>query len=89
MNRFLLALYSHSYSYLLFGDKSLLQIFYPAYEAALKYLKRGPWYIEANMDNEALIWPIFNSLQAFWPGLQVLSKNTKQGITWGKKKSSL
>lgn len=25
------------------------------------------------MDSGAIVWPVFNSLQAFWPGLQVLS----------------
>lgn len=24
------------------------------------------------MDSAALVWPLFNSLQAFWPGLQVV-----------------
>lgn len=28
-------------------------------------------YVEVNMDSAALVWPLFNSLQAFWPGLQV------------------
>lgn len=23
------------------------------------------------MDSAAIVWPLFNSLQAFWPGLQV------------------
>lgn len=23
------------------------------------------------MDSAAVVWPLFNSLQAFWPGLQV------------------
>ena len=28
-------------------------------------------YVEVNMDSAAIVWPLFNSLQAFWPGLQV------------------
>lgn len=28
-------------------------------------------YVEVNMNSAALVWPLFNSLQAFWPGLQV------------------
>jgi hypothetical protein len=28
-------------------------------------------YIEVNMNSGATVWPLFNSLQAFWPGLQV------------------
>ncbi|KAH9682332.1 alpha-mannosidase I MNS4 [Citrus sinensis] len=30
-------------------------------------------YVEVNMDSAAIVWPLFNSLQAFWPGLQVLA----------------
>ena len=30
-------------------------------------------YVEVNMDSAAIVWPLFNSLQAFWPGLQVFS----------------
>jgi hypothetical protein len=33
-----------------------------------KFLAR---YIEVNMNSGATVWPLFNSLQAFWPGLQV------------------
>jgi len=28
------------------------------------------------MDSAAIVWPVFNSLQAFWPGLQVNSDST-------------
>lgn len=31
----------------------------------------APRYVEVNMDSAAIVWPLFNSLQAFWPGLQV------------------
>lgn len=32
-------------------------------------------YVEVNMNSAALVWPLFNSLQAFWPGLQVIIIN--------------
>jgi hypothetical protein len=45
----------------------------------LMYFKFETWtwiyasrYVEVNMDSAAIVWPLFNSLQAFWPGLQVL-----------------
>jgi hypothetical protein len=45
----------------------------------IMYFKFETWtwiyasrYVEVNMDFAALVWPLFNSLQAFWPGLQVL-----------------
>jgi len=43
-----------------------------AYEAIMTHLKNGPWYVDVDMYQGAVVWPLFNSLQAFWPGLQVL-----------------
>ncbi|KAF8401793.1 hypothetical protein HHK36_012739 [Tetracentron sinense] len=60
-------------AYLLFGDEEYLFIFQEAYRAAMHYLYNDPWYVEVNMDSAAIVWPLFNSLQAFWPGLQVLA----------------
>ncbi|XP_020410431.1 alpha-mannosidase I MNS4 isoform X2 [Prunus persica] len=57
-------------AYLLFGDEEYLFIFQEAYAAAMHYLYNDPWYVEVNMDSAAVVWPLFNSLQAFWPGLQ-------------------
>lgn len=60
-------------AYLLFGDEEYLFIFKEAYRAAMHYLFNDPWYVEVNMNSAAIVWPLFNSLQAFWPGLQVLA----------------
>ncbi|KAG6727127.1 hypothetical protein I3842_02G115500 [Carya illinoinensis] len=60
-------------AYVLFGDEEYLFIFQEAYRAAMQYLYNDPWYVEVNMDSAAIVWPLFNSLQAFWPGLQVLA----------------
>lgn len=59
-------------SYILFGKDEDLLMFTEGYTAIIRYLKRGPWYIEANMETANLTHPEFGSLQAFWPGLQVL-----------------
>jgi mannosidase alpha-like ER degradation enhancer 2 len=32
------------------------------------------------MDSAAIVWPVFNSLQAFWPGLQVLAGDVDPAI---------
>lgn len=32
------------------------------------------------MDSAAIVWPLFNSLQAFWPGLQVNVPFRKQNL---------
>ncbi|CAN0887163.1 Alpha-mannosidase I MNS4 [Linum grandiflorum] len=67
-------------AYLLFGDEEYLFIFQEAYAAAMKYLFNDPWYVEVNMDSAAIVWPLFNSLQAFWPGLQVLAGDINPAI---------
>lgn len=60
-------------AYLLFGDEEYLYIFNEAYKAVMQYLHNEPWYLEVNMNSAVVVWPLFNSLQAFWPGLQVLA----------------
>eukprot|EP00250_Pteridium_aquilinum_P019965 c24647_g1_i3 orf=210-1592(+) len=60
-------------AYLLFGDEEYLYIFNEAYKAVMQYLHNDPWYLEVNMNSAVVVWPLFNSLQAFWPGLQVLA----------------
>lgn len=67
-------------AYLLFGDEEYLFIFQEAYGAAMYYLYNDPWYVEVNMDSAAIVWPLFNSLQAFWPGLQVLAGDIDPAI---------
>ncbi|KAL0348938.1 UNVERIFIED_CONTAM: Alpha-mannosidase I MNS4 [Sesamum angustifolium] len=67
-------------AYLLFGDEEYLFIFQEAYRAAMLYLYNDPWYVEVNMNSAALVWPLFNSLQAFWPGLQVLAGDIEPAI---------
>ncbi|XP_047311146.1 alpha-mannosidase I MNS4 [Impatiens glandulifera] len=67
-------------AYLLFGDEEYLFMFQEAYAAAMNYLYTDPWYVEVNMNSAALVWPLFNSLQAFWPGLQVLAGDVDPAI---------
>ncbi|OVA13843.1 Glycoside hydrolase [Macleaya cordata] len=67
-------------AYLLFGDEEYLFMFQEAYRAVMHYLYNDPWYVEVNMNSAALVWPLFNSLQAFWPGLQVLAGDIDPAI---------
>lgn len=67
-------------AYLLFGDEEYLFMFQEAYAAAMNYLYTDPWYVEVNMNSASLVWPLFNSLQAFWPGLQVLAGDVDPAI---------
>ena len=59
-------------SWILLDDAEALHIFNAAYGAAMRHLHRPPWYVDVNMDTGALSWSLFNSLQAFWPGMQSL-----------------
>ncbi|KAI3978755.1 hypothetical protein MKX01_015930 [Papaver californicum] len=67
-------------AYILFGDEEYLFMFQEAYRAAMHYLYDDPWYVEVNMNSAQLVWPLFNSLQAFWPGLQVLAGDIDPAI---------
>ncbi|XP_002985136.2 alpha-mannosidase I MNS4 [Selaginella moellendorffii] len=60
-------------AYLLFGEDEYLHMFKESYKAVMRYLFKDPWYMEVNMNSAVVVWPLFNSLQAFWPGLQVLA----------------
>ncbi|KAF5205796.1 Alpha-mannosidase i mns4 [Thalictrum thalictroides] len=67
-------------AHLLFGDEEYLFMFQEAYKAAMHYLFNDPWYVEVNMNSAVIVWPLFNSLQAFWPGLQVLAGDIDPAI---------
>lgn len=59
-------------AYVLFGNEEYWRMFHAAYVAVQKYFRHGPWYHEADMrTGHATYWQL-TSLQAFWPGLQVL-----------------
>ncbi|XP_025015053.1 alpha-mannosidase I MNS5 isoform X2 [Ricinus communis] len=59
-------------AHILFGKEDFWRIFHSAYIAVQKYFRHGPWYHEADMrTGKATYWQL-TSLQAFWPGLQVL-----------------
>ncbi|CAH9095875.1 unnamed protein product [Cuscuta epithymum] len=59
-------------AYILFGKDECWKMFQSAYLAVQKYFRHGPWYHDADMrTGRATYWQL-TSLQAFWPGLQVL-----------------
>lgn len=60
-------------SYLVFGYSELYNIWNASYTAALSHLRVGPWYGESNMHAGKAEVAAFDSLQAFWPALQVLA----------------
>ncbi|CAI9112509.1 OLC1v1012969C4 [Oldenlandia corymbosa var. corymbosa] len=59
-------------AYILFGRDEFWRMFQSAYIAVQKYFRYGPWYHEADMRTGKPTYWQLTSLQAFWPGLQVL-----------------
>eukprot|EP00002_Diphylleia_rotans_P016763 TRINITY_DN3256_c0_g1_i7.p1 TRINITY_DN3256_c0_g1~~TRINITY_DN3256_c0_g1_i7.p1 ORF type:complete len:299 (-),score=37.87 TRINITY_DN3256_c0_g1_i7:1206-2102(-) len=64
------------YEYLLkaamyFNDFEYLDIFQEAYQSVIRNVKKDDWYVDVHMHQGSVIWPIYNSLQGFWPGVQV------------------
>ena len=66
-------------AHLMTGEHEYLVMFQQAYGAAKAFLWRHPWYVDVNMDTGNLVWPIYNSLQSFWPGLEVMAGNLRDG----------
>lgn len=64
--------------YLLFGKEEYLKLFKEFHENILKYLYKSPWFVDVDMNTGLIVWPIFNSLQAFYPGIMGLYGNLKE-----------
>uniref|UniRef100_A0A8C5PVR6 alpha-1,2-Mannosidase n=1 Tax=Leptobrachium leishanense TaxID=445787 RepID=A0A8C5PVR6_9ANUR len=78
-------------SYILFGEEEDLDMFNEAYESIQNHLRRGreacnegegdpPLYVNVNMLNGQLMNTWIDSLQAFFPGLQVLKGDIEDAI---------
>jgi len=53
------------------------------YRKALEtYLKRDDWYMWAHMFKGGITMPVFQSLDAYWPGLLVRMHIGYGGILW-------
>ncbi|EKX45303.1 hypothetical protein GUITHDRAFT_157889 [Guillardia theta CCMP2712] len=64
-------------SYILYGEDEFLFLFQQAYHSAKALLAKSPWYVDVNMESAQLVWPIYNSLQSFWPAIEVIAGNLK------------
>ncbi|XP_036390334.1 ER degradation-enhancing alpha-mannosidase-like protein 1 [Megalops cyprinoides] len=78
-------------SYILFGEKEDYTMFKAAYESIQNHLRRGreecnegegdpPLYVNVNMFNGQIMNTWIDSLQAFFPGLQVLNGDVENAI---------
>lgn len=58
--------------YILFGDETYYEIFKLQYDAVMSSLRQGPFIFHANMHRpNIVVRKHLDSLQMFWPGLQV------------------
>ncbi|XP_051996868.1 ER degradation-enhancing alpha-mannosidase-like protein 1 isoform X1 [Xyrauchen texanus] len=78
-------------SYILFGEKEDYRMFSAAYESIQSHLRKGreacnegegdpPLYVNVNMLNGQIMNTWIDSLQAFFPGLQVLNGDVENAI---------
>ncbi|XP_018418050.1 PREDICTED: ER degradation-enhancing alpha-mannosidase-like protein 1 [Nanorana parkeri] len=78
-------------SYILFGEEEDLNMFNEAYKSIQSHLRRGreacnegegdpPLYVNVNMFNGQIMNTWIDSLQAFFPGLQVLKGDIEDAI---------
>ncbi|XP_040214573.1 ER degradation-enhancing alpha-mannosidase-like protein 1 [Rana temporaria] len=78
-------------SYILFGEEDDLRMFNEAYKSIQSHLRRGreacnegegdpPLYVNVNMFNGQIMNTWIDSLQAFFPGLQVLKGDIEDAI---------
>ncbi|KAJ1110562.1 hypothetical protein NDU88_007912 [Pleurodeles waltl] len=78
-------------SYILFGEKEDLEMFNDAYKSIQSHMRRGrescnegegdpPLYVNVNMFSGQLMNTWIDSLQAFFPGLQVLKGDIEDAI---------
>ncbi|XP_059479799.1 ER degradation-enhancing alpha-mannosidase-like protein 2 [Neocloeon triangulifer] len=73
------------YEYLVKGaallqKPELLKVFHEGREAINKYLKRDDWHLWVSMHKGQVTLPVFQSLEAYWPGLLSLIGDINSGM---------
>ncbi|MCP9263340.1 alpha-1,2-Mannosidase [Dirofilaria immitis] len=68
-------------AYILLGDEGYLYRFNKHYEAIMRYVNKGPLFIDVHMHKPTVAARTYmDSLLAFWPGIQVLKGDLKAAI---------
>ncbi|KAH7729181.1 ER degradation-enhancing alpha-mannosidase-like 3-like protein [Aphelenchoides avenae] len=68
-------------AYILLGEEDYLHRFNKHYDAVMRYLSKGPLFIDVHMHKPTVAARSYmDSLLAFWPGLQVLKGDLKSAI---------
>ncbi|XP_033119644.1 ER degradation-enhancing alpha-mannosidase-like protein 2 [Anneissia japonica] len=65
---------------LLLGNSHLLEMFYEYETMIEKYIKKDDWYMWVQMSKGVVTVPVFQSLEAFWPGLQSMMGKIDDGM---------
>ncbi|VDK69408.1 unnamed protein product [Litomosoides sigmodontis] len=68
-------------AYILLGDEGYLYRFNKHYDAIMRYVNKGPLFIDVHMHKPTVAARTYmDSLLAFWPGIQVLKGDLKAAI---------
>ncbi|VDO43911.1 unnamed protein product [Brugia timori] len=68
-------------AYILLGDEGYLYRFNKHYDAIMRYVNKGPLFIDVHMHKPTIAARTYmDSLLAFWPGIQVLKGDLKAAI---------
>ena len=65
-------------AYILFGDVGYWHMFAEAYVSVMQHFRGGGWYHDADIFTGQPTHIQFQSLQSFWPGMQVLAGDVNQ-----------
>ena len=72
-------------AYVMLGDETYLDVFNQHYDAIRTYIQQGPFLVSTSMHSPGPISRRFmDSLQMFWPGLQVLKGDIEPAIATHK-----
>ncbi|KAK6763989.1 hypothetical protein RB195_024351 [Necator americanus] len=68
-------------AYILLGDESFLERFDRHYDAIMRYVNKGPLFVDVHMHRPTVATRSFmDALLAFWPGLQVLKGDVRRAV---------
>lgn len=65
---------------ILLEQPALMATFLESKASIDRYLKREDWYVWVSMSKGQITLPVFQSLEAYWPGLLSLYGNTKEAL---------
>uniref|UniRef100_A0A182SQI7 alpha-1,2-Mannosidase n=1 Tax=Anopheles maculatus TaxID=74869 RepID=A0A182SQI7_9DIPT len=65
---------------ILLEQPALMATFIETKASIDRYLKREDWYVWVSMSKGQITLPVFQSLEAYWPGLLSLYGNTKEAM---------